>query len=56
MAVGTAEVKAVFGAGKRRVAGCLVTDGRMMKGQLISVKRGKAVVSGMGGGIRMCHS
>ena len=25
--VGTAEVKAVFGAGKQRVAGCVVTDG-----------------------------
>lgn len=25
--VGTAEVKAVFGTGKQRVAGCVVTDG-----------------------------
>ena len=42
--LGKAEVKAVFGAGKKRVAGCLVVSGKLSKGSMISVKRGKAVV------------
>jgi translation initiation factor IF-2 len=29
--LGTAEVRAVFGAGSRRVAGCMVTDGKLAK-------------------------
>ncbi len=39
-----AQIKAVFGTGKRRVAGCVITEGRLMKGQPIVVRRGKSVV------------
>ena len=28
---GKAEVKAVFGSGKRKVAGCMVTEGKVIK-------------------------
>jgi len=42
--VGGAEVRAVFGTGKNRVAGCAVTTGKLAKGALAVVKRGKAVV------------
>ena len=35
VAIGTAEVKAVFGSGNRRVAGCMVTDGALRKGCII---------------------
>jgi len=41
---GKAEVKAVFGSGKRKVAGCMVTEGKLIKGQQIEVRRGKEVV------------
>ena len=39
--VGSAEVKAVFGGGKRKVAGCAVVAGKLLKGSLIEVTRGK---------------
>lgn len=42
--VGTAEVKAIFGAGKRVVAGCLVTDGTLRKDAVVQVTRGKRTV------------
>ncbi|PSC70224.1 translation initiation factor IF-chloroplastic [Micractinium conductrix] len=45
ISIGTAEVKAVFGSGNRRVAGCLVTDGNMRKDAIAVVKRGKRVVA-----------
>lgn len=44
VAIGTAEVKAVFGSGNRRVAGCMVTDGALRKGCLIQILRGKKVM------------
>ena len=43
--LGAADVRAVFGAGARRVAGCLVTDGVIKKGCLAVVKRKKRVVA-----------
>lgn len=43
--MGTAEVKAVFGSGNRRVAGCLVTDGYLRRDSIAVVKRGKRVVA-----------
>ncbi len=42
--LGKAEVKAVFGSGKRKVAGCAVTQGKAQKGAFVVVKRGKKVV------------
>jgi translation initiation factor IF-2 len=42
--LGTAEVKAVFGSGKRKVAGCVVTQGKVQKGAMCTVRRGKKVV------------
>ena len=55
VSIGTAEVKAVFGSGARKVAGCLVSEGSLRKGAVAVVKRGKRVVyevggSGSGGG------
>lgn len=44
VSIGTAEVKAVFGSGNRKVAGCLVTDGYLRKDSIAVVKRGKRVV------------
>jgi len=44
VALGKAEVKALFGSGKKKVAGCLVTSGKLQKGAQISIKRGKNVV------------
>lgn len=44
VSIGTAEVKAVFGSGARRVAGCIVTEGVLRKGAVVTVKRGKRVV------------
>ncbi|GLC47031.1 hypothetical protein PLESTB_001437200 [Pleodorina starrii] len=41
---GTAVVKAVFGTGKKKVAGCAVTDGKLAKAGYVTVKRGKTVV------------
>ena len=40
--LGEATVRAVFGSGSRRVAGCAVTEGSLRKGALAVVKRGKA--------------
>ncbi|KXZ43734.1 hypothetical protein GPECTOR_81g182 [Gonium pectorale] len=37
---GSAVVKAVFGTGKKRVAGCAVTDGKLTKSGYVTVKRG----------------
>ncbi|KAG2442199.1 hypothetical protein HYH02_009685 [Chlamydomonas schloesseri] len=37
---GTAVVKAVFGTGKKRVAGCAVTEGKLTKSGYVTVKRG----------------
>jgi len=45
LSIGTAEVKAVFGSGNRKVAGCLVTDGTMRRDAIAVVKRGKRVVA-----------
>lgn len=42
--IGEAEVKAVFGSGSRKAAGCLVTDGLLTKNAFIVVKRGKKIV------------
>eukprot|EP00879_Flechtneria_rotunda_P023819 GHRR01025222.1.p1 GENE.GHRR01025222.1~~GHRR01025222.1.p1 ORF type:complete len:520 (+),score=181.23 GHRR01025222.1:409-1968(+) len=42
--LGQATVKAVFGTGKKRVAGCLVDEGKLQKGAQIEVLRGKQVV------------
>ena len=42
--IGAADVRAVFGSGSLRVAGCMVTEGRLEKGCLIKVSRKKAVV------------
>jgi translation initiation factor IF-2 len=39
-----AQVKAVFGSGKKKVAGCLVDDGKLQKGAQMEVTRGKDVV------------
>lgn len=39
--VSHAQVKAVFGTGKKRVAGCLVDEGKLQKGSTIEVSRGK---------------
>lgn len=44
VSVGTAEVKAVFGSGNRRVAGCLVLDGALRRDAIAVVKRGKRTV------------
>lgn len=44
VSIGSAEVKAVFGSGNRKVAGCLVVDGILRKGAVVQVKRGKRVV------------
>jgi hypothetical protein len=37
MVIGSAEVKAIFGSGNRRAAGCVVTDGALRKGCIIEV-------------------
>ncbi|KIY98912.1 Translation initiation factor IF-2 Flags: Precursor [Monoraphidium neglectum] len=42
--MGSAKVKAVFGSGKKRVAGCEVLEGKLVKGCQVEVKRGKEVV------------
>ena len=42
--IGAAKVRAVFGSGSLRVAGCMVTEGRLEKGCLIKVSRKKATV------------
>lgn len=35
--LGQAEVRAVFGSGSRKVAGCMVTEGLLRKGCLVQV-------------------
>ena len=40
VAIGQAEVKAVFGSSSRKVAGCLVTDGLLRKDCVIQVRTG----------------
>ncbi|KAJ9153410.1 hypothetical protein P3X46_026853 [Hevea brasiliensis] len=42
--IGSAEVRAVFGSGSGRVAGCMVTDGKVMKGCGIKIIRNKKIV------------
>lgn len=42
--LGQAKVKAVFGTGKKRVAGCEVLEGKLAKGCQVEVRRGKEVV------------
>ncbi|CAM8877101.1 unnamed protein product [Rhodiola kirilowii] len=42
--IGTAEVRAVFTSGSGRVAGCMVTDGKLVKGCGIRVVRKRKVV------------
>jgi translation initiation factor IF-2 len=42
--IGEAEVRAVFGAGSGKVAGCMVTEGKLVKGAGIRVLRGKESV------------
>lgn len=42
--IGTAEVKAVFGSGSRKAAGCLVTEGVLKKPCFIQVIRGRKTV------------
>lgn len=42
--IGNAEVKAVFGSGSRKAAGCLVTDGVLKKMCFIQVMRGRKTV------------
>eukprot|EP00271_Cylindrocystis_brebissonii_P018651 TRINITY_DN5397_c0_g1_i1.p1 TRINITY_DN5397_c0_g1~~TRINITY_DN5397_c0_g1_i1.p1 ORF type:complete len:1734 (+),score=332.66 TRINITY_DN5397_c0_g1_i1:240-5441(+) len=42
--IGAAEVRAVFGTGSSKVAGCMVTEGKLMKGCHVSVMRGKREV------------
>ena len=32
MPIGTAEVRAIFNSGSGKVAGCMVTDGKLVKG------------------------
>jgi translation initiation factor IF-2 len=39
--LGKAEVKALFGSGKKKVAGCAVTEGKLLKGAQVSVRRGR---------------
>ena len=39
--IGMAEVKAVFGSGNRKVAGCSVIDGILRRDAVVTVKRGK---------------
>ncbi|GIL67209.1 hypothetical protein Vafri_20631 [Volvox africanus] len=41
---GTAVVKAVFGSGKKKVAGCAVTEGKIVKAGHVTVKRGKTML------------
>jgi len=37
-ALGEAEVRAVFGSGSKKVAGCMVSDGMLKKGCLVVVR------------------
>ena len=40
MPLGQSEVRAVFGTGSNRVAGCMVTEGKLVKNCHVSVSRG----------------
>ena len=42
--IGEAEVKAVFGSGRRKAAGCLVLDGMLTRDAVVIVRRGKRSV------------
>lgn len=42
---GRVQVRAVFGAGNRVVAGCMVNEGMLRKGCLLVVNRGKKVTN-----------
>eukprot|EP00850_Spirogloea_muscicola_P004174 SM000017S02914 [mRNA] locus=s17:1098991:1103137:+ [translate_table: standard] len=42
--VGQADVRAVFGSGSSKVAGCMVTEGKLAKGCSISVQRGSTEI------------
>lgn len=44
MPIGEAEVRAVFGAGSGRVAGCMVNEGKIVKGCGIRVMRESTAV------------
>ena len=44
MPIGTAEVRAIFTSGSGKVAGCMVTDGKLVKGCGCKVIRGSNVV------------
>lgn len=47
-AIGSAELRAVFNSGSARVAGCMVTDGKVIKGCGIRViRKGKVVHVGI---------
>jgi translation initiation factor IF-2 len=50
VSIGAAEVKAVFGTGARKVAGCAVMDGCLRKDCVAVVKRGRRVVAEVGAG------
>lgn len=42
--LGRAQVKAVFGSGKKKVAGCVVLSGGLQRGAMVAVMRGKRMV------------
>ncbi|KAG0625920.1 hypothetical protein M758_2G088400 [Ceratodon purpureus] len=42
--IGEAEVRAVFGAGSGKVAGCMVTEGKLLKGSGLRIMRGNTSV------------
>ena len=44
--LGEAEVRAVFGSGSKKVAGCMVTDGMLKKGCLVLVSLFSFTVDG----------
>ena len=55
--VGEAEVRAVFGSGSTKIAGCFVKEGKLKKGALIEVTRGaKTVFEGEITSLRYVHS
>lgn len=48
MTIGSAEVRAVFSSGSGRVAGCMINEGKVVKGCGIQViRRGKVVHVGL---------
>lgn len=53
MPIGSAEVRAVFSSGSGRVAGCMVTEGKIVKDCGIRVlRKGKEVHVGVLGSLR----